>query len=294
MKCIISICELVLVGMLSCVVDISRAQYAAAVVAYDAGATPASGFTTASAALGAPERLTGDGAFSGVVSPFNPPFLASEIVSVGEGGQLTLRLSHYAVPQAGGPEIGVFENVGLIDVNFPNGEAGSPAGTFGPLDSAVVDVSPDGVQWVSLGSVTFDVPTNGYTDVTDPFSSAPGSMPSDFQQPFLGGLNSFDGLPYFDAAGPDMLELLNASGGGTWLDISATGLAQVGFIRFSLADDGLAGTSLNFELDAVSIANGALGGPVVPEPSALALAGVAMAALAIRRQRARSSAPAAE
>ena len=70
--------------------------------------------------------------FLGVVSPFNPPFGQNEIVSVGEGGHIMLRLSHYAIPQAAGPEIGVFENVGLIDINYPNGQAGSPAGTFGP------------------------------------------------------------------------------------------------------------------------------------------------------------------
>jgi hypothetical protein len=246
-----------------------HAQYGAAVVAYDPGATAATGFTTASAAIGQPERFTGEGAFLGVVSPFNPPFGQNEIVSVGEGGHIVLRFSHYAIPHAAGPEIGVFENVGLVDVNYPNGQAGSPAAMFGPLDSAIVDISADGAQWVSLGNVTFDVPTNGYTDLADPYWSKPGGVPSDFQRPFLGSLSSFDGLRYSDAGGPDILETLAGSGGGTWLDISAAGLSQVGFIRFSLPDDLDANTRLNFELDAVSIANGAVGSPTVPEPSAI-------------------------
>ena len=126
----------------------------------------------------------------------------------------------------------MFENVGLIDTNFPNGVAGSPAATFG-IDSAVVDVSANGTNWVSLGNIAFDIPATGYTDVTDPFASTAGSVPSDFQKPFTGNLNSFNGLRYFDAANPDILDLLAGSGGGKWLDISGTGLAQVGFVRFS-------------------------------------------------------------
>ena len=259
------------------------AQYAAAVIFYDAGSTPAPGFTTPSAALGEPERYTGEGVFPGVVSPFNPPYLSSEIVSVGEGGYITLRLSHYAIPQLGGPEIGMFENVGLVDIDYPNGQAGSPATTFGALDSAAVDISADGISWVSFGNITFDVPTNGYTDLSDPYSAAAGFVPSDSQQPFLGSLSSFDGLRYFDAGGPDMLELLAGSGGGTWLDISGAGLAKVGFIRFSLADDGNSGTSLNFELDAVSISRAATGSAIVPEPFSLALALIAAVMVLSRR-----------
>lgn len=262
----------------------ATAQYAAAVVSYEPGATAGAGFTMATAALGEPERFTGEDVFPGVVSPFSPPFLSSEIVSVGEGGQITLRLSHYAIPQAAVPEIGVFENIGLIDVDYPNGQAGSPASTFGELDAAVIDVSADGSHWVSLGNVTLDVPTNGYIDLGDPFSATPGSVPSDFQQPFTGNLSSFDGLPYFDASGPDMLDLLAGSGGGTWLDISGTGLAKVGFVRFSVADDGLSNTSLNFELDAVSIAHAAQGA-VVPEPFGLALASIAAGALMLTPHR---------
>jgi hypothetical protein len=243
------------------------AQFATAVVSYNAGATPATGFTTSSSALGSPERFIGEGVFPGIVSPFNPPFLASEIVSVGEGGHLTLRLSHYAIPQAAGPEIGVFENVGVIDVG--GGTAGSPAAAFG-VDSATVEVSANGTNWVSLGNVMFDIPANGYTDLTNPFSGTAGTVPSDFQKPFTGSLSDFSGLRYADTA-PNILDLLAGSGGGKWLDISGTGLPQVGWIRFSVADDMRAMTGLNFELDAVSVSHAALGSPVVPEPAAAPL-----------------------
>ncbi len=249
-----------------------EAQFAANVASYSAGTTPApGGYTMSAAALGEPARVTGTGPFDGVVSPFNPPYRNTDIVSVGEDGHLTLRLANYAIPQLTLPEIGIFANFGLVDVNYPNGQAGNPAGGFGPPDSALVEVSANGTNWVSLGNVAFDIPANGYTDLTDPFSGTPGSVPSDFQQPFTGSLASFNGLKYFDAGGPDMLDLLAGAGGGKWLDISGTGLAQVGFIRFSLADDGDAGTSLNFEIDGVAVSHAALGSIVVPEPATATL-----------------------
>jgi hypothetical protein len=245
-------------------------QYAVEVISYNAGTTPASGFTNSSAALGEPERFTGEGVFPGVVSPFNPPFRPNEIVSIGEGGQITLRLSNFAVAQSGGlPEIGVFESVGIADTNYPNGQAGDPAAAFGP-DSAVVEVSANGATWFSVGNILFDVPANGYIDLSNPFSSAPGSDLSDFQQPFVGSLSSFNGLPYSHPSNFDMLDLLGGSGGGKWLDISSAGLAQIGYIRFSVPDDGTP-TNQNFELDAVSISHAAFGGPTVPEPSASTL-----------------------
>ena len=61
---------------------------------------------------------------------------------------------------------------------------------------------------------------------------------------------------------------LAGSGGGKWLDISGTGLAQVGYIRFSVADDMNVESRLSFELDAVSISHGAVGRLVVPETAA--------------------------
>lgn len=253
----------------------AKAQYAAAIVSYDAGTTAAREFGTnlpydiQSSALGEPSRITPDASFPGIVSPFSPPYKREQFLSVGEGGHVTLRLSHYAIPQLAGTEIGVFTNAG-ITYDFINGHAESPAGTFGE-DDALVEVSADGIQWVSLNKVTFELPTNGYTDLTDPFSATAGSALADFQTPLTASVSDFGGLPYADAGGPDVLELLAGSGGGTWLDISGTGLAQVGFIRFSVTDDGNSFTSLNFEVDAVSIAHAAMGAPVVPESATIML-----------------------
>jgi hypothetical protein len=272
---LLSISSLAILSLLT-LVDEVTAQFAVDVVSYDSGLTPAAGYTMPAAALGSPERFTGEGVFPSIVSPFSPPFLNSEIVSIGEGGWLTLRLSHYAIPQAGDPEIGVFTNVGLIETNFPNGQAGSPPGTFG-VDSAVVELSENGQTWISLNEITFDIPTNGYTDLTNPFSFVPGSSPSDFQQPFTGTLSDFGGLRYSDAGAPDILELLAGSGGGKWFDLSMSGLPQVGFIRFSVPNDLDSGTSLNFELDAVVISLAAIGDRTVPEPTTIALLWVAFA-----------------
>lgn len=264
------------------VTQFSAAQYAAEVISYDVGTSAAPGFGDPLAALGPPERLTGDGgSFPGVVSPFNPPFLTSEIISVGEGGQLTLRLQNYAVPQTAGSEIGVFVNVGLADADFPNGFFDAPYTIFG-VDRAMVEVSEQGTTWTSLGEFEFNVPTNGYADAAGPFQAMPGVVDADFQQPFAGALADFEDLRYADGGMANMLDLLAGSGGGNWLDISAAGLARVGYVRFSVADDGDANTELNFELDAVSVAHGSVG-PAVSEPSGFLLLVGTVGGLATRR-----------
>ena len=89
----------------------------------------------------------------------------------------------------------------------------------------MVEVSEDGASWIRIGDVTFDMPTNGFTDLTDPYASLPGDELSDFQQPFTEPLASFDGLPYVDVSEIDILDVLAGSGGGTWIDISGTGFA---------------------------------------------------------------------
>ena len=66
-----------------------------------------------------------------------------------------------------------------------------------------------------------------------------------------------------------------------------TGLAEVGFIRFSVENDGNDEVNLNFELDALSIATSAIGAATVPEPSSGLL--MVFGALVLLRGRGRVS-----
>lgn len=233
---------------------------------------PAPGLTDPSVALGAPEIITGEVFnFPGEVSVFNPPFQADEIVSIGAGGSLTLRLSNFAIAGEG-PELGFFTNTGIVAADFVNGIASDPISTFG-VNDALVEVSEDGVNFVNLGLQTFDIPTNVFSD-------AANTVLADPTQPFEGSLEAFAGLSLSDPVDFDILELLDGSAGGLFLDISDTGLSQVGFVRLSVPLGGL-----NFELDAVSIASSAIGAPTIPEPSTFLMV---LAATCFPRRRRRA------
>ena len=237
---------------------------AAEVVDYQPGS--ATSFTNPAAALGLP---VGDTTF-GALTPFNPAFKPEHIVIVGAGGSATLRLLSPVPAGGAGPEVGVFSNNGIIDVSADgSGRAGTPAATFSPPGVARVSVSADGVTFVPLDgeALVFDNPTNFYTDVTiDNYSAPLGNAVADFAKPFGGTLSSFSGLTY-----PQMLQLLGGSAGGTWLDVSSTGLSSVQFVRFDVP----AGAGQRLVLDAVT---------AVPEPGLLCIPAVAF--LALRRRRA--------
>jgi hypothetical protein len=243
---------------------------ASEVVSYVPGAARED-FRNASAALGLP---SGDTTF-GALTPFNPPFSNSQIVIVGAGGELTLRLSSPVAPRPGAaPELGVFVNNGLIDVSpGGTGTAGVPAGTFSPAPAARVSVSDDGTRFVPLGAgplglATFENPTNFFTDThIDNYSAPLGTAAADFSKPFTGTLSSFDGLTY-----EQMVTLLDGSAGGNWLDLSGTGLSSVQYVRFEVPE----GANARLVLDAVT---------AVPEPGAALLALAPLAALLRRRVR---------
>lgn len=251
-------------------------SFATAVVSYTAG-IGVGGFTNPAAALGKPGVLAG----STVFSPFNPHFQTPQLARIGEGGSLTLQLENFVIVAPGVRELGIWENIGLADTAYPNGTAGAPATVFG-ADGAIVEVSADNVSWFPVNGglpVLFTLPGNYYANSTGAFASSAPAVPvlADFGKPFTGTLADFDGQTY-----GQVLATLDGSAGGTWLDLDSTGLAQVGFVRFS----GLApGQSL--EIDAVGI-NGALIGAAVPEPGA---AGLLVAAgtlfMGLKRGRAR-------
>ena len=249
------------------------AVVAASVGSYTPGDFSVTGTSTnyqnASAALG---MLSGDTGFGGL-NPFNPAFSTSQIVAVGAGGQLTLHLSSPAPVTAGTPTLGVFVNNGIIDVSGGSGTAGTPAQTFSDLPRAVVSVSRDGANFVDLfggAAVTFSVPTNYYTDgQISNYNEPLGSAVADQFKPFTGTLSSFDGETF-----GQIKTTLAGSAGGTWLDLSGSGLSSVTDVRFAVP----AGATYRMFVDSVS---------AVPEPATIGLAAVAAAGLLVGRRRVR-------
>jgi hypothetical protein len=257
----------------------NAAFFADEVISYSAGAYPGTS-NNASVVLGSPGPIVDPSGFASVFSPFSGHYEPTQVAVVGFGGEITLRLSHYVTIDRtpGVKEIGIWENVSLIDSDYPNGNAGPTATALGS-DSAVVKVSQDGINWFTLNGgspIRFELPGNYFTNA-GPFDSAAPANPqfADFGKPFTGGLTDFNGKIY-----SQILATLNGSAGGTWLNLDDAPFEKVGFVRF----DGVA-AGQTFELNAVAI-NTALAGSTVPEPSAAVtlLAGAAFLAILKRRQ----------
>ncbi len=239
-------------------------DFAGAVVDYTPGTGISTAYTDPTSALGKPGGSPGG---SGTLNPFVPNYTGSELTGIGVGGQLTLALANFVtVGPAGTREVGFFGNVGIVAASNNPPTAGNPAAVFG-LRSVLISVSADGVHFVSLNGGTLlpsTLPTNYYTNPdTSNYNAAPPANPTlaDFGKPFTGSLADFNGETYAQT-----LATLNGSAGGTWLDLSGTGLAQVGYIRFSEPTSGGQNGGV-FYLNGVS-GNTALLGLAVPEPSA--------------------------
>ena len=258
------------------------ATFANAVVSYNPGIS--SNALNPEAALGQPGAIAGeDTQFASILSPFNPHYEDNQIVQLGEGGSITLQLARFAVTTAGPPEIGIFTNTGISDASWPAGIAGNDlelsGATFG-IDSAKLEVSADGANWVNLGMIRFDQPSSAFTNATSPYQSdTTGLIPANFGLPHDNVLADYAGKDWNSIQG-----LLGNSAGGTWIDLDASGLSQVGWIRLSLDSDGNDATLLNFELDAISVASSATGGLVIPEPSVMAIL-FSLTGLLARRRR---------
>jgi hypothetical protein len=229
----------------------------------------ASGFTNTGAALGSPSPIVGAGTdYPGNFSPFNAHYQSSELVAIGQGGQITLRLSNYVTIDHNTDtlELGVWENV-FLTADFA--EPFAVNGNFGS-DSAVVEVSEDGITWYALSSgqpIAFDLPGNYFVNSTGPYDLPPANpVYADFGKSFTGSVSQFNGKTYSES-----VALLNGSAGGTWLSLDSVPLSQIGFVRFS----GVASGS-SFELDAVAL-NIAFVGAATPEPSVGLLLSAALA-----------------
>jgi len=264
---------LTLVGIVGAWAANAQDPWADRVVAYDPGTTAMPGYTDPTTALGPPERFTGESLYPAVVSIFNPPWETNELVSIGEGGFLTLEFFEPITDDADHPfdvDLILFGNGGFMDDDWPNGRIGSPPVMFG-TDALRVSVSADGVDFIELGEFVEGVfPTQGYLD-SGPYDEQPGDRPTDFTRPVNPALTAddFAGLGYTDA-----LALYDGSGGGTPIDIAAAGLEFVRFVRIDVLDDGNANTSLNAEIDALA---------TVPEPATGVMVAGAVILFALRR-----------
>jgi hypothetical protein len=233
---------------------IAADPWADAVISYQQGTNPASGFTTAAAALGEPTRFTAPASpFGGVVTPSNSPFGAGEIVSIGEGGSLVLRFDE---PVTNDPQNPFGVDLLVFGNSFVLGNLSNPMATATGVASegGVVEVSNDGLDWRLVpGAADGLFPTNGYADITQPFTSTPGAVPSDFTRPVD---------PSFNLVGKTFAQLIagyGGSGGGLGVDIGPTGLSSIQYVRITNP----MGSGATPEIDALADVR------AVPEPAAV-------------------------
>jgi len=247
------------------------ADYAESVVAYSPGAGFTAGYTNAAAALGEPSRST-PGQFGGPVDPFDPPYLSSQLVSVGGGGSLTVDFGTSIFNDPAhrfGLDFMIYANSGFVITNGDFTGGGITDGSlFGGNPGATrVSVSADNVHYFQLDPAR--TPTVGTLFPTDGIGSFDIAV-----DPALTSA-SFAGL---GLAG--IRVLYDGSGGGAGFDLAwaedANGqtvtLPSVRFVRVDV-------------LSGVANIDGFAGAGVVPEPETWALLSLAVGVFAIRRRR---------
>ncbi len=221
--------------------------FADLVLEYDEGLNPAPGYTSPVSVLGPPERFTGEGVFPGVVSPFNPPFLPEEILSIGAGGRLVVQFATPVTDDPGNPfgvDLLIFGNAFFIDAAYPTGVAGALfSDGYG-----VIEVSADGVEWLPVEAASPEglYPTLGYLDA-GPYDGGAGTVETDFTLPVDPSIQAgdFEGQSY-----QETLDLYGGSGGGAGIDLAAAGIASACCVRLTNPGDPAVVPSI--EIDALS------------------------------------------
>ena len=227
------------VALMGAVGTMKGSPFAAEVVAYDPGegfakdwATGA-GFTEKASILGPPARTT-PGEWGGPVTPFSPPYLMGQILSVGKGGQVTVKFDQPIRNEKQNPfglDMVVFGAAGFTIVNGNFDEGGVTDGSlFGQAEGETrVSVSEDGEVWFVLDpekAPTIDAyfPTDGSGDAGMPMN------------PELGMAD------FVDAGLAKLKELYAGSAGGTGFDLDwavdssgePVSLGQAQFVRIEV------------------------------------------------------------
>lgn len=222
----------------------SCAQFANAVAGYALGIGVSSSYTNPASALGELSRIT-PGTFGGPITPFSPAWQSKQLVSIGEGGSLTLQFNTPITDDAAHPfglDFIIFGNARFTITNGDYSETGITDGSlFGyNAGSTRVSVSADGATFYVLNpSVAAPVdglfPTDGLGNAFRPIN--PSVQSSDFAGKDLGGIRA----------------LYSGSAGGSGYDIAwaqdangqSVSLGSASFVRIEV----LSGKS---EVDAVA------------------------------------------
>ncbi len=223
-------------------------------VDFEMGSGGNPGYPDPNSALGPVDPVTGEGL--GLHSPltmFNPPFDTDEVVSLGEGGFITVAFEAVVDDRTGADFI-VFGNAGFSGAAPSFDVHTDPAILFGADGSgSLVEVSLNGTDFFALPGTVDDL------FPTQPWIDAGSALPSDFRRPVPSSLTlrDFAGLDF-----PSAIALYDRSAGGRPFDISGTRLSSFRFVRISNIT---AGGDGNLEVDALVI---------VPEPGTTALIGL--------------------
>lgn len=242
-------------------------NFGKSVVSYDHGvgfATTFSGvgYTNASASLGQPNRDTS----FGPVQPFNPPYEPTEIVSMGVGGSLLLRMDAPVLNSGANPyglDFIIYGSAGFIDFDYPNGRTDSSASLFGDNPGTTrISISADNNTFYLLNPALAPVadrlfPTDGAGQFGLPMD--PALTQSDFANRSFAEIRAL----YAGSAGGasyDIAWAQDSSGNAVFLD-------SIQYIRI----DVLTGRA---EIDGIA---------AVPEPGTYALLSLGILLVVIRR-----------
>jgi MYXO-CTERM domain-containing protein len=249
----------------------ASAQYASSVIRYDLGTGGAAGYTDSATVLGQPSR---NNPF-GPVDPFNSQYAKTDLLSIGAGGFLVVKMDHAVGNDPGHPfglDFLVFGNAGF---NIVNGDYSGGGITDGSLygantGSTRVSVSADGVQFFTLNTSIAPIvdayfPTDGAGDFTKPVD--PSLTPASFNNLGLAGI----GLAYGGSAGGTGYDLAWAVDGNG----ASVVVPPIEYIRI----DVLSGKA---EIDGISAVSAVT---PVPEPSSMALGALGLGAVALLRRR---------
>lgn len=241
----------------------ARAQWATEIVDYRPGVGYATewgtglGYTDPAAALGEPSRVT-PGEFGGPVDPFSPPYLRTQLVSLGEGGALTVRFDQPIRNDPMNPyglDFIVFGAAGFVITNGDYTGGGITDGSlFGNSAGPTrVSVSADGALFFTLDTTRAPgvdglFPTDGSGDFTRPVN--PALTSAAFAGQGLAGIRAlYDGAG--GGAGFDLAWAVDAEGQPVALD-------AVRFVRVDVLAD-------RAEIDAFAVV------APIPEPATWAL-----------------------